>query len=255
MTIKLSKRSANAPKGLDKKVIKKEVSSMAKEIAAELTKMYANKDHSLLVVLQGMDSSGKDGVCKSVFSRTSPTMVSAYGFKKPTDREFAQDFLWRVHQQSPQKGETKIFVRSHYEDILIQRVHGWIDKERVDMRIESINAYEKLLEKDNNTIVMKFFLNLSKDRQKEKLIERIEIPRKNYKHNDADWLERQHWDRYLEAYEDALKRSEIEWHVVPSNQRWYRNYFVAQKVLERLKSLNLEYPVHKEKPKVDIENG
>jgi polyphosphate kinase 2 (PPK2 family) len=190
-----------------------------------------------------------------VFSHTSPTMISAYSFKKPTDLEFDHDFLWRINQQSPKKGCTKIFVRSHYEDILIQRVHGWIDEKRVDLRMESINAYEKLLQKDNNTLIMKFFLHLSKDRQKEKLIERIEIPRKNYKHNDGDWEERQHWDKYMAAYEDAINRSDIPWYIVPSNQRWYRNYFVATEILKTLKQLNLSYPPLSEKPQIDMING
>lgn len=255
MGISIQNVSADAPDGLEKKQVKSLVPKLADEIADELTKMYAGKKYSLLVVLQGMDSSGKDGVSKAVFRDTSPTMVSAYGFKKPTDLEFAHDFLWRVHKQVPAKGETKIFVRSHYEDILIQRVHGWIDEKTVDNRIKAINAFETLLQEDNNTIVLKFFLHLSKERQKEKLLERIEMERKHYKHNDADWEERKHWDQYMAAYEDAINRSEIPWHIVPSNKRWYRNYFVADKVLQTLKSLNLEFPTHKEKPNIDILNG
>ncbi|MBT8191603.1 MAG: polyphosphate kinase [Saprospiraceae bacterium] len=250
MAIKISELPTRAPEGIDKKQGKKELERLSSEIAEEVKKMYAGNEYNLLVVLQGMDSSGKDGVSRNVFSKVSPTMVSAYSFKKPTDLEFDHDFLWRVHWQSPAKGTVRLFVRSHYEDILIQRVHGWIDEERVNMRIAAINAYEKLLEKDNDTIIMKFFLNLSKERQKEKLIERIEIPSKNYKHNDGDWEERKYWDSYMDAYENALNKSEIPWIAVPSDQRWYRNYFVAQKVLERLKSLNLEYPVLKERPKI-----
>lgn len=253
--IKISNLETKAPKSLEKNKIKKETAKLAKEILEEVTKMYAGKKYSLLIVLQGMDSSGKDGVSREVFSRVSPTMVSAFGFKKPTDEEFAHDFLWRVHKQTPAKGEVKLFVRSHYEDVLIQRVHGWIDEDRVNMRINAINAFEELLEKDNDTIVMKFFLNLSKKRQKEKLTERIEIPEKNYKHNDGDWEERKHWDTYMDAYENVLNKSKIPWIPVPADSRWYRNYFVAKAVLEKLKSLNLEFPKLKEKPKVDIENA
>ena len=123
------------------------------------------------------------------------------------------------------------------------------------MRLDAINAYEKLLQKDNDTIVMKFFQNLSKERQKEKLIERIEEPRKNYKHNDGDWEERRHWDKYMDAYENDLNKSEIPWFVVPADQRWYRNYFVAEKVLAQLKSLNLEYPLLESKPNIDFDNA
>ena len=244
-----------APKKLDKKTIKKETARLAQEIADHISIMHANKKYSLLVVLQGMDSSGKDGVSKSVFSRTSPTMVSAFGFKKPSDEEFAHDFLWRAHKQAPEKGQVKIFVRSHYEDVLIQRVHGWIDKKKADNRFASINAWEKLLEQDNDTIVMKFFLNLSKERQKEKLTERIEVPEKNYKHNDGDWEERKHWSKYMNAYKDVLNKSEIPWHIVPADSRWYRNYFVATEVLKKMKSLKETYPTFSESPKIDIKNG
>ncbi|NNE16095.1 MAG: polyphosphate kinase [Saprospiraceae bacterium] len=253
--IKLSDLPTRAPKDVEKKVIKKEVAKLADKIKELATKMYANKKHSLLVVLQGMDSSGKDGVSRNVFSKVSPTMVSAYSFKKPTDEEFAHDFLWRCHKQTPAKGEIKIFVRSHYEDVLIQRVHNWIDEERVDMRINAINAFEELLEKDNDTIVMKFFLNLSYERQKEKLIERIEIPEKNYKHNDGDWEQRKLWSKYMDAYENVLNKSKIPWIPVPADQRWYRNYFVAQKVLEKLESLNMEYPILKAAPNFDYKNA
>ena len=249
--ISISDLKTKAPKSLDRKIIKKETSELAKRIQELVTMMYADKKYSLLVVLQGMDSSGKDGVSRNVFSRVSPTMVSAYSFKKPTDEEFAHDFLWRVHKQTPAKGEVKLFVRSHYEDVLIQRVHGWIDEDRVNMRIDAINAFESLLEKDNNTIVMKFFLNLSKDRQKEKLQERIDQLEKNYKHNDGDWAERKLWDKYMDAYENVLNKSAIPWIVVPSDQRWYRNYFVAKAIIEKLESLNLSFPPLKEEPQID----
>lgn len=255
MSIVLSKVSASPPARLSKDKCKEKLPAMASEIAELVTRMYANRKHSLLVVLQGMDSSGKDGVCKKVFSKVPPTMVHAYSFKKPTDEEFAHDFLWRVHKQAPAKGHVKIFVRSHYEDILIQRVHGWINKKKVDNRIKSINAFEELLVQDNDTIVMKFFLHLSKARQKEKLVERIEVDRKNYKHNDGDWEERKHWRKYMNAYQDALNRSSIPWDIVPADSRWYRNYFVADKVLKRLRKLNESYPTFTEKPQVDIKNG
>lgn len=253
--IQISKLSTTPPPKLKKADIKKATAKMAKEIGELITIMNANKKYSLLVVLQGMDSSGKDGVSKSVFSSSSPTMVSAYGFKKPSDEEFAHDFLWRAHKQAPAKGEVKIFVRSHYEDVLIQRVHKWIDKKKVDNRFKAINAWETLMRDDNDTIVMKFFLNLSKTRQKEKLTERIEVVEKNYKHNDGDWEERKHWRKYMNAYQDVLNRSEIPWYIVPADSRWYRNYVVATEVLKKLKSLKETFPPLKEKPKVDIKNG
>jgi PPK2 family polyphosphate:nucleotide phosphotransferase len=244
--------STRAPEGLQKQVIKDKTKQLADEMRELATMMYANKTKSLLVVLQGMDSSGKDGVSKAVFSKVSPTIVSAYSFKKPSEEEFAHDFLWRVHKQAPRKGEIKLFVRSHYEDILIQRVHNWIDEKRVRVRMDAINAFEKLLQEDNDTIVMKFFLHLSKERQKEKLLERIEEQNKNYKHNDNDWQERKHWDKYMSAYQDAIDRSDIPWHIVPSDQPWYRNYFVAEKVVECLRSLDMHFPPLEEEPKIDL---
>ncbi len=252
MSIVISKLPTKAPAGMTKKEGKQKTAKMAERISDLIRIMYANKKHSLLVVLQGMDSSGKDGVSRNVFSRVSPTMCSAYSFKKPTDEEFAHDFLWRVHKQTPAKGEVKIFVRSHYEDILIQRVHKWINKKTVDARIDAINAFERNLQLDNNTIVMKFFLNLSKRRQLEKLTERIEVPEKNFKHNDGDWEERKHWTKYMRAYQDAMNRSEIPWIPVPADDRWYRNYFVAEKVLKKLESLKESYPTFDKKPDIKL---
>ena len=251
MSVVLSKIKSSPPPSLTKKKIKAQTEKMAEEIAELVNKLYANKKHSLLIVLQGMDSSGKDGVCKAVFRKTPPTMVHAHSFKKPSDEEFAHDFLWRVHKQAPAKGQVKIFVRSHYEDILIQRVHKWIGKKQVDNRIKAINAFETLLMEDNDTIVIKFYLHLSKQRQKEKLQERIDIPEKNYKHNDGDWEERKHWTKYMNAYQDAINRSQVPWHIVPSDSRWYRNYVVAKEVLKQLKALKEAYPVFAEKPQLD----
>ena len=163
-------------------------------------------------------------------------------FKKPSDKEFAHDFLWRVHKQAPAKGEIKVFIRSHYEDVLIQRVHKWIDEDRVNARIDAINAWEKLLTVDNNTTVIKCYLHLSKERQLEKLQERKEEEDKFFKHNPGDWEEREHWDEYRRCYEDVINRSEIPWHIVPVDQRWYRNYVVASIVLETLESFDLGWP-------------
>lgn len=216
---------------------------MVDEIADLQYKMMAEKKHSLLVVFQGMDSSGKDGATKNVFGECGPAGVNVFPFKKPTEEEFAHDFLWRAHKIVPAKGKIHVFTRSHYEDILIQRVHRWIDEEHVAKRIAAINAFEELLVFDNNTTILKFYLHLSKDRQKEKLQERIDLPRKQWKHNANDWKEREHWDRYMECYEDAINRcNSIPWIICPADQRWYRNYFVAQKVLEVLRAMNPQFP-------------
>jgi len=252
--IKLSDYSTKSPKGVNKKETKKEMKKLLEELADLQYLLQAEGKHSLLVILQGMDASGKDGVTKNVFGTFMPSGINVTSFKKPTDEEFAHDFLWRVHKQAPEKGKIKVFVRSHYEDILIQRVHKWISEEQVTTRINAINAWETLLRDDNHTTVLKFYLHLSKERQKEKLIERIEDPDRNWKHNDGDWEERKLWDQYRAAYEDAINRSEIPWIIAPVDSRTYRNYFIASKVLETLRSMNLQYPPFKEKPMIDY-NG
>jgi len=183
--IKLSKISTKPPQNLTKERAKKELAEMAKEIADLLIVMYAEQKHSLLIVLQGMDSSGKDGSVKNVFSKASPVNINVKSFKKPSKEEFAHDFLWRCHKLAPAKGHVQIFVRSHYEDILIQRVQNWITPKQVSSRMKAINAFEELIKEDNNTTVLKFYLHLSKERQLEKLKERIEVPEKNWKHKDG----------------------------------------------------------------------
>jgi len=240
--IRLADIPTTAPDGTDEKKIRKEHKKIARRIEELQSIMYAQGKYSLLVVFQGMDSSGKDGATRETFRYCSPSGVSAVSFKKPTDEEFAHDFLWRISKEAPQKGQIKVFIRSHYEDILIQRVHGWIDEDRVTKRIAAINEWENRLQWDNDTIVLKFYMHLSKERQLEKLTERIETPRKQWKHNDGDWREREHWDKYRHAYEDAINRSDIPWIIAPVDQRWYRNYFIASKVLETLESLDLQYP-------------
>ena len=240
--IKLAEISTTAPADISKKEIRKESEAIYREIG-ELSRVFeASKKHALLVVLQGMDTSGKDGVTRKVFSRVSPSVVCAHSFKKPTPEEMDHDFLWRVHKHVPAKGKMMVFNRSHYEDVLIQRVHKWIDEERVEKRIEAINNFENLLVFDNNTIILKFYLHLSRKKQKEKLEERLSLLRKNWKHNPDDWKEAELWDKYMVAYEDVINKSEIPWHIVPSDNRWYRNYVVAKTVLQALKNMDLHYP-------------
>lgn len=241
--IKLSEIPTTPPDGVDKGELKEQTKDFAKRIAELQEIMYAEGKHSLLIVLQGMDSSGKDGAVQSTFGECSPAGVTFKAFKKPTEEEFAHDFLWRAHKAVPRKGEIVIFNRSHYEDILIQRVHEWIDEERVDKRMNSINAFEELLQYDNNTTILKFYLHLSHERQGEKLQERIDDPTKNWKHNDGDWEERKHWDKYRACYEDAINRSKIPWHIIPVDSRSYRNYMISKIVAETLEGLDMKLPV------------
>ena len=241
--ISLKDHSSKAPKGTNEEKIRKKTKALTKRIGELAGILYAEKKHSLLIVFQGMDSSGKDGATKKVFRQVSPSIVSATGFKKPTDEEFAHDFLWRVHKLAPEKGFIKIFNRSHYEDVLIQRVHKWIDEDHVTRRINSINAFEELLQYDNNTTILKFYMNLSRERQQEKLQERLDDPTKNWKHNENDWKEAELWDDYMRCYEDLFNRCTIPWIIAPVDQRWYRDYFIANKVVETLESLNMKLPI------------
>lgn len=240
--IRLADISCRAPEGMEKKVMVKKREELAKQVGDLQHLLYAEGKHSLLVVFQGMDASGKDGATRKVFRYCSPSGVWAKAWKKPTDEEFDHDFLWRIHKHAPRKGRIQIFNRSHYEDVLIQRVHGWIDQKRVDQRIAAINQFEQLLVFDNDTTVVKFYMHISRERQQEKLQERIDNPRKNWKHNPGDWEESKLWDQYMSAYEDVINRSEVPWIIVPSDQRWYRDYFVASKMVEILNGLNMQLP-------------
>ncbi len=240
--IRLSDIPTTPPPDLDKKTARKETKKRAKKIGELQRMLYAQRKYSLLVVLQGMDASGKDGAVRNVFRYCTHDGVDVYAFKKPTEEEFAHDFLWRVHKQVPAKGQIRIFNRSHYEDILIQRVHGWIDEARVQARMRAINAFERLLQEDNDTVVLKFYLHISKEQQEIELRQRMEEPDKFWKHNPNDWKEREYWDDYMRCYEDAINWSDIPWTIVPVDKRWYRDYVISQKVLDALESLPLAWP-------------
>lgn len=239
--IKLSDFSTRAPKNVNKENIKEETIEITQAIG-ELSRIFeADRDHALLVVFQGMDSSGKDGTTREVFKYVSPTIVSAHSFKKPTEEEMGHDFIWRVHKEAPEKGYIQIFNRSHYEDVLLQKVHSWIDDKKVEKRINDINNFESLLS-DNNTTILKFYLHLSHEKQKVKLQERIDILEKNWKYNPADMKESKYWDEYMDAYENVMNKNTIPWHIIPADQKWFRNYSVAKVVLKALKEMNLKYP-------------
>lgn len=240
--INLSSISTDAPSELDKDYCEDQLKQISNEIGDLSEILYAQRKKSLLVVLQGMDASGKDGVAKSVFSNCPPLCLNAYAFKKPSPEEMAHDFLWRIHKQAPEKGQIKLFIRSHYEDVLIQRVHQWINDDIAAKRFKAINQFEHLLEQHNDTTVLKFYLHISHERQLEKLKERITEPDKFWKHNAGDMEESQRWEEYMGYYEQVFENSEIPWHIVPSDSRWYRNYFVAKIILETLQNLDLSYP-------------
>ncbi|MEN9448985.1 MAG: hypothetical protein RJA25_2275 [Bacteroidota bacterium] len=242
-SIKLSKISTQAPKDLDKNVIKLKTQEIIKEIQDLQDVLIASQKKSLLIILQGMDASGKDGITKNVFNNLNPLGIKVHSFKKPTPEEFSHDFLWRVHQVAPAKGEIMIFNRSHYEDVLIQRVRKWIDEKTVQNRFDAINNFEKLLIQ-NDTVILKCYLHVSPEVQLGRLEERKTDPKKMWKYNEQDWEERKLWDQYIKAYEDIFENCSkaVEWHIIPTDQNWYKEYLIAEKTLNALKNMKLEYP-------------
>ncbi len=241
--IKLKDFSTKAPESANKEQIEKATKDLQKRFAELQNRLIASKKHGLLIILQGMDGSGKDGSTKALFNEASPINVSVTSYKKPTEEEFAHDFLWRCHKVAPAKGHISVFIRSHYEDVLVQRVNKWIDEDKAAFRMKAINNFEELLQKDSNTVIVKFYMHLSKDRQLEKLEERLNEPEKYWKHNDGDWETRKQWDAYIDAYEDVLNKcAEPAWRIVPADQNWYRNYFIIKEVVDVLEKLDLQYP-------------
>jgi PPK2 family polyphosphate:nucleotide phosphotransferase len=241
--IKLSKLSTNPPKGLDKDATKAKTKILIDEICQLQDVLIASEAKSLLVIIQGLDASGKDGVTKNVFGFLNPMGLTVAAFKKPTPFEMAHDFLWRVHQVVPKKGSIGIFNRSHYEDVLIQRVHKWIDHKTVKQRFDHINNFEMLLEQSGTTI-LKFYMHVSPAVQLERLEERRLNPEKMWKHKDQDWEERKLWKQYINAYEDIFKHCSkaAPWYIIPTDSNWYKEFLVAQKVRDTLISMKLTYP-------------
>jgi PPK2 family polyphosphate:nucleotide phosphotransferase len=206
--------------------------------------LYAEHKHKVLVVLQAMDTGGKDGTIRKVFDGVNPQGVRVASFKVPTPIEMDHDYLWRIHRQAPGKGELVIFNRSHYEDVLVVRVHKLVPRELWEQRYEQINNFEKMLSEEG-TLILKFFLNISKDEQKQRLRARLEDDTKTWKYNPADLQERALWDEYMQAYEDVLNKTSTEyapWYVVPADHKWYRDWAVAGTIVEALQGLKMQYP-------------
>jgi PPK2 family polyphosphate:nucleotide phosphotransferase len=240
--IKLAEISTEAPKGLKKKDLEEETERLVKRFGELHHLLYAEGKHSVLVIFQGMDASGKDGAVRRVFRDCTIAGLDLVSFKKPTELEMAHDFLWRVHRWAPEKGMLTIFNRSHYEDILIQRVHKWIDMARVKKRMAAINAMEDLLQFDNNTLIFKFYMHISREEQLIQLQQRLDDPVKYWKHNPGDWEERKLWDQYMEAYEYAINESDLPWHICPVDNRWYRDYFILKVLVDGLEKLDMSMP-------------
>lgn len=218
------------------------------ELEALQELFYAEHKHKVLVVLQGMDTSGKDGTIRHVFEGVNPQGVRVATFKVPTQVELDHDYLWRVHPQTPGKGEMTIFNRSHYEDILAVRVHGLIPKQSWSRRYDQIKAFERLLAEEGTTI-LKFFLHISPEEQKRRLQERLNDPTKHWKFSAADLAERKRWSTYVEAYEDVLSKTSTKWapwYIVPADHKWLRNLVIASVIVETLKGLEMTYPQPRE---------
>lgn len=206
--------------------------------------LYAEGKHRILVVLQAMDTGGKDGTIRHVFDGTNPQGVKVASFKKPTAAELAHDYLWRVHPHTPGNGEIVIFNRSHYEDVLVVRVHELVPPDVWSRRYDHINAFEKLLA-DEGTTILKFYLHISKQEQKERLQARLDEPTKHWKFSKADVAERGFWDDYMAAYQDAIAKTSTAWapwYVIPSDRKWYRNLMISRILVETLEGLQMRYP-------------
>ncbi len=228
----------------DKAADKAAVESLATDIDTLQERFHADGRFGLLVVLQGTDTAGKDGTVRGVFSRTSPLGVHTVGWKAPTETERAHDFLWRIHQRTPGRGEVMVFNRSHYEDVLVPVVNGSLDAAATARRYDAINAFERLLA-DSGTVVLKFMLHISRDEQRERLQARIDDPTKHWKFSLGDLDARRQWDDYQRAYENLLGATSTPWApwtVVPANSKTHRNLMIATLVRDTLKALNLRYP-------------
>lgn len=236
-SVDLSKISTRAPKSLTKEKGKALATELGTQLDELEDQLYFAGQHSVLVVLQGMDTSGKDGALRFLLQHMNAQGVRIAPFKVPTTEELSHDFLWRIHKQTPGKGEFVVFNRSHYEDVLVVRVHNLVPEDVWSKRYDHINQFEQLLS-DSKTIILKFFLHISKEEQEERLLAREAETEKAWKLSVGDWKERAHWDAYTHAYEEALGKCSTEaapWHIIPSDQKWFRDVAIAQTVVDALK--------------------
>lgn len=241
--IRLSDISTLAPDGLDKKKIKEKTAEILVELDELQNLLFAENKHSVLVVIQGMDGSGKDGVIRNVLGNMNPQGVTVKSYKAPTPEELSHDFLWRVHQHAPSRGMIQVFNRSHYEDILITRVHKWCDDDTARKRMKAINDFESLIRNHNNTHILKFYLHISPEEQQKRLSERMKDPGKVWKYNEKDFEEAKLWDLYMQMYEDCFNECDNPpWTIVPADQNWHKEFIIASALHGLLKGLDMQYP-------------
>lgn len=228
----------------DKQAGEAALPALSKRLEALQELLYAEGKHKVLIVLQGMDTAGKDGTIRHVFEGVNPQGVRVASFKAPTPLELAHDYLWRIHQQTPARGQIVIFNRSHYEDVLVVRVHNLVPPEVWKRRYDQINAFERQLAEEGTTI-LKFFLHIGKDEQKQRLQERLDEPEKRWKFSTGDLAERKFWDDYQTAYTAVLEKTSTThapWYIVPANRKWYRNLVISHAIIKTLEGLNMRYP-------------
>jgi PPK2 family polyphosphate:nucleotide phosphotransferase len=226
-----------------------EVAALNKKLEELQELLYAGHKHKVLVILQAMDTGGKDGVIRRVFDGVNPQGVRVANFKVPTSEELDHDYLWRVHKETPGNGEIVIFNRSHYEDVLVVRVHNYVPPEVWKKRFDQINDFERLLA-ENGTTILKFYLHIDKQEQQERLQARLDDPDKRWKFHLGDLEERKYWSDYMQAYEDVLNKTSTEnapWYIVPANRKWYRDVVVSTVLVNTLKGLKMKFPEPEEK--------
>lgn len=235
----LSSIDSNADGGLDKDSAKPIMKRLNERLEVLQERLYAHGNERLLVVLQATDTGGKDGTIRAVFEHTNPQGVHVASFKKPTDEELAHDYLWRIHQHTPAAGDITIFNRSHYEDVLVVRVHELVEEARWRKRYEHIRNFEQMLA-DEGTAIVKIYLHISKDEQRERLQARVDNPEKHWKFEFGDLKERLRWDDYQQAFEEMLMETSTDvapWYVIPANRKWYRNIMISQLLVDTLEQL------------------
>ena len=230
--------------GFEKEEVVDRFRELNDELEALQELLYAEGKHKVLVVIQATDTGGKDGTIRHVFDGLNPAGVKVAAFKKPTDEELAHDYLWRVHAHTPGNGEMTIFNRSHYEDVLIVRVHDFVPEKRWEKRYEHIRNFEQLLA-DEGTTIVKLFLHISKDEQRERLQARVDEPHKNWKFSFGDLAEREHWDDYQKAFTVMLEETSTKdapWYVIPADRKWFRNLLVSEILVQTLRDLDMDWP-------------
>ena len=240
--------SISFQKGKRRSDVKKRLKELNAKLSVLQSTIYAEEKHKVLVVLQAMDAGGKDGTIKKIFTGINPAGVRVESFKKPSTVELAHDYLWRVHSKVPKKGEITVFNRSHYEDVLVVRVMDLVDESVWKRRYQQIVDFERLLH-DEGTTVIKIFLHISRDEQRKRLQDRLDVPEKNWKFKARDLEHREMWDKYMQAFQDAVSQTTTEfspWFVVPANKKWYRDLVISEIMVQTLENLNPKYPISDE---------